>query len=170
MKPIFLVGYMGSGKTTIGKLVAKQSGYHFVDTDAVIEAQQGKTITQLFAERGEHQFRLLEQKCLQEVAQQKNVIISTGGGTPCFFDNMEFMNAHGITIYLQLTSDELAQRLEVIGMSKRPILANKTAEELRTFISNALSVREPYYSQATLSVSGEIMDTVRTICNCLTTL
>jgi shikimate kinase len=163
MKPIFLVGYMGSGKTTIGKLVAKQCGYHFVDMDAEIEAQQGKTVSQIFAEQGEQQFRLLEQKCLYELAKLKNVIISTGGGTPCFFDNMEFMNAHGLTIYLHFSAYELAERLEVIGVSKRPILADKTSEELRSFISNALAVREPYYSLANLSVSGEIMDTVRKI-------
>lgn len=170
MIPIFLIGYMGSGKTTIGKFVAKEIGYRFVDMDAVIEEQQGQTITQIFAERGEQEFRLLEQKCLHELSQNKDIIISTGGGAPCFFDNMSFMNEHGHTIYLQLTAEELAQRLELIGISKRPILAGKNSEELRIFIAEALRVREPFYSQAKFSISGEIFATVNHICTYLLTL
>lgn len=170
MKPIFLVGYMGSGKTTIGKLVANEIGYQFVDMDAVIEAQQGQTITQIFAERGEQEFRLLEQKCLHDLSQNNDIIISTGGGAPCFFDNMSFMNKHGHTIYLKLSAEELAQRLELIGISKRPILVGKSSEELRTFIADALNKREPFYSQASYATSGGIIEIVRDVCKCISKL
>ena len=156
MNRIFLIGYMGSGKTTIGKLVAKQLGYSFVDMDAHIEEKQFKTVSQIFAEKGEPEFRLLEQKCLHEVADFENVVISTGGGAPCFFDNIEYMNAHGLSIYLKLTANELAERLELVGINKRPLLAGKSSTELRQFIAEALSKREPFYSKATYALSGDI--------------
>ena len=168
MNRIFLIGYMGSGKTTIGKLLATRLGYSFVDMDAHIEEKQFKTISQIFAEKGEHEFRLLEQKCLHEVAEYDNVIISTGGGAPCFFDNMEYMNSHGLTIYLKLTASELAGRLEAIGVSKRPLLANRKGEELRRFIAEGLSKREAHYEKANYSLSGDIDETVEKICELLT--
>jgi len=170
MNRIFLIGYMGSGKTTIGKLLATRLGYSFVDMDAYIEEKQFKTISQIFAEQGEHEFRLLEQKCLHEVAEYENVIISTGGGAPCFFDNMEFMNSHGLTIYLKLTATELAGRLEAIGVSKRPLLANRKGEELRRFIAEGLSKRESHYEKANYSLSGDIDETVEKICELLASL
>lgn len=170
MNRIFLIGYMGSGKTTIGKLLATRLGYSFVDMDAHIEEKQFKTISQIFAEKGEHEFRLLEQKCLHEVSEYENVIISTGGGTPCFFDNMEYMNSHGLTIYLKLTAAELAGRLEAIGVSKRPLLANRKGEELRRFIAEGLSKRESHYKKANYSLSGDIDETVEKICELLVSL
>jgi len=164
MKRIFLIGYMGSGKTTIGKLVAARLGYSFVDMDAHIEEKQFKSVSRIFAEKGEAEFRLLEQKCLHEVAEFEDVVISTGGGSPCFFDNVEYMNNSGITIYLKLTAAELAERLELIGVSKRPLLANRKGEELRQFIAEGLGKREPFYSKATYSLSGGIDETVDNIC------
>jgi shikimate kinase len=164
MKRIFLIGYMGSGKTTIGKLVAARLGYGFVDMDTHIEEKLFKTVSQIFAEKGEAEFRLLEQKCLHEVAEFEDVVISTGGGAPCFFDNIEFMNAQGITIYLKLTAAELAERLELIGVSKRPLLANRKGEELRQFIAEGLEKREPFYNKATYSLSGSIEQTVEDTC------
>ena len=155
MKRIFLIGYMGSGKTTVGKLLAAKLGYSFVDMDAHIEEQQFKSVGQLFAERGEDEFRLLEQKCLHEVAQFDDVIISTGGGAPCFFDNMEYMNAHGTTIYLRFTAEELANRLATQA-AKRPLIATKKGDELRQFISEGLNKREPFYTQANYSVEGDV--------------
>jgi len=164
MNRIFLIGYMGSGKTTIGKLLASSLGYSFVDMDAHIEEKHFKTVSQIFAEKGEAEFRLLEQKCLHEVAEFENVVISTGGGAPCFFDNIAYMNAHGLTIYLKLTPAELAERLELVGVSKRPLLANRKGEELRRFIEEGLTKREPFYSNATHSLSGDIQETVDRIC------
>jgi shikimate kinase len=167
MNRIFLIGYMGSGKTTIGKLLAARLGYSFIDMDAHIEEKQFRNVSQIFAERGEDEFRLLEQKCLHEIADFENVIISTGGGAPCFFDNMEYMNTHGLTIYLKLTATELTDRLETIGVSKRPLLANRKGEELRRFIAEGLSKREPFYEKANYALSGDIDETVEEICRLL---
>lgn len=162
MKRIFLIGYMGSGKTTVGKLLAAKLGYSFVDMDAHIEEQQFKSIGQIFAERGEDEFRQLEQKCLHEVAQFDDVIISTGGGAPCFFDNMEYMNTHGTTFYLRFTADELADRLATQA-AKRPLIATKKGDELRQFIAEGLEKREPFYTQANYSVAGDVSAVVKEI-------
>lgn len=163
MTRIFLIGYMGSGKTTIGKLLAKKLGYSFIDMDAQIEAMQFKTVAQIFAEQGEDKFRLLEQKCLHEVAEFDDVIISTGGGAPCFFDNITYMNANGLTIYLKHSAAELAERLGGSNIAKRPILGNRQGEELIQFIAEGLAKREPYYSQAAHAISGAVEEEVAQI-------
>jgi shikimate kinase len=155
---------MGSGKTTIGKLVAARLGYGFVDMDTHIENKQFKSVSQIFSEKGEAEFRRLEQSCLHEVAEFDDVIIATGGGAPCFFDNMDYMNSHGLTVYLKLTAKELADRLEAIGGNKRPLIASKKGEELRQFIAEGLSGREPFYDKAVYSLSGSIEETVEEIC------
>jgi len=132
--------------------------------DNHIEGKLFKSVSQIFAELGEDQFRLLEKQCLHEVAEFDQVIISTGGGVPCFFDNMEYMNKQGVTVYLKLSSADLAERLEQSHANKRPLLANRKGEELLHFISEELAKREPFYSQAAFSVSGEIESTVSQIC------
>ena len=101
MERVFIVGYMGSGKTTVGRQLARSLSLQFIDLDAFIEGKYRKTISQLFEERGEDDFRKLERQALLEVAEFENVVISTGGGTPCFFDNMALMNRSGTTVYLQ---------------------------------------------------------------------
>ena len=164
MNRIFLIGYMGSGKTTVGQLLATQLGYGFIDMDNHIEGKLFKSISQIFTELGEDQFRLLEKQCLHEVAEFDHVVISTGGGVPCFFDNMEYMNKQGITVYLKLSSADLAERLELSHANKRPLLAGRKGEELLRFISEGLAKREPFYSQAAYSVSGKIESTVSQIC------
>jgi shikimate kinase len=146
---IFLVGYMGAGKTTIGKCLAEKLKLSFIDLDIFIENRYHKTIGELFAGKGETCFREIERNLLQEVAQFENVIISTGGGTPCFFDNMATMNRAGITIYLQTGVDELVNRLKT-GKEKRPLLKDKTDRELKEFVASNLEKREPFYKQATL--------------------
>jgi shikimate kinase len=156
---------MGSGKTTIGKMLANRLNYSFVDMDARIEEQQFKSINDIFNEVGENEFRVLEKKCLHEVAEFTNVIISTGGGAPCFFDNINYMNSKGLTIYLKLTTEELAIRLESFKVNKRPLLANKNANELRQFIADGLLKREPFYNQATLSLHGSEKEIVNNICD-----
>jgi len=155
---------MGSGKTTVGQLLATQLGYSFIDMDNHIEGKLFKSVSQIFAELGEDQFRLLEKQCLHEVAEFDQVVISTGGGVPCFFDNMKYMNKQGVTVYLKLSSADLAERLEQSHANKRPLLANRKGEELLHFISEELAKREPFYSQAAFSVSGEIESTVSQIC------
>ena len=164
MNRIFLIGYMGSGKTTVGQLLATQLGYSFIDMDNHIEGKLFKSVSQIFTELGEDQFRLLERQCLHEVAEFDQVVISTGGGVPCFFDNMKYMNKQGVTVYLKLSSADLAERLEQSHANKRPLLANRKGEELLHFISEELAKREPFYSQAAFSVSGEIESTVSQIC------
>ncbi len=151
---IFLIGYMGSGKTTIGKIVAERLGMDFVDTDGYIENKLGKTVASIFSEFGEDNFRKIERESLLEVAKVDNVIIATGGGAPCFFDNMEKMNALGTTIYINLTPSELAERLGTTNLKERPILVNLENEELEDFIASALAKREVFYNQAQFKVSG----------------
>jgi len=165
MKRIFLIGYMGSGKTTIGKLLAARLGFSFVDMDKHIEEKEFKSVSQIFAEKGEREFRLIEQKCLYEVSEFENIVISTGGGAPCFFDNIRFMNTHGTTVYLKLSAAELADRLESSRANKRPLLAERKGEELQQFIAEGLAKREPFYEQAAYSVSGDIDEVVDQICN-----
>ena len=112
MRRIFLIGYMGAGKTTMGKELSKQSGLSFIDLDHFMEGRYRKTVRQLFEEKGEETFRQIEKKALHEVADFENVVISTGGGTPCFFDNMAYMNSIGTTVYLKASPQGLSERLE----------------------------------------------------------
>ncbi len=147
MTRIFLIGYMGAGKTTLGKAFSRELGLTFIDLDWYIEERFHKTVQQLFSERGEQGFRELEQKMLHEVAEFEDVVISAGGGTPCFFDNMDYMNACGDTVFLQVEPEVLFHRLKV-AKQQRPLLANKSDEELMNFICEALQKRHPFYSQA----------------------
>ena len=164
MNRIFLIGYMGSGKTTIGKLLAEQLGYTFVDMDTHIEEKHFKTVSQIFADLGEEQFRLLEQQCLHEVSEFENVVIATGGGAPCFFDNVDYMNRHGLTVYIKLSVEQLAERLENSKANKRPLLANRKGKELQDFIAEGLAKRDPFYSRAHLSATGTDEEIIRQIC------
>ena len=124
MVRIFLTGYMGAGKTTLGKAFARQMDIPFVDLDWYIEERFHKTVGELFTERGETGFRELERNMLHEVAEFENVVISTGGGAPCFFDNMDFMNRTGKTVFLDVHPDVLFRRLRV-AKQQRPILQGK---------------------------------------------
>jgi shikimate kinase len=146
---IFLIGYMGSGKTTIGKLLAKKMNLQFVDIDLFIENRYRKSITAIFAEKGEAGFREIERRTLQEIAGFENIVISTGGGLPCFFDNMDVMNAVGTTIYLKTNVKELVSRL-ITGKQKRPLIKDKSAAELYEFVDQNLQKREPFYNKAAI--------------------
>lgn len=147
MTRIFLVGYMGAGKTTLGRALAKTLGLQFVDLDCYIEERYHKTISQIFADKGENGFRELEKRMLHEAGEFENVVISTGGGTPCFFDNMDYMNSQGTTVYLDVPVERLFIRLS-IARHKRPLIKEKNNEELRAFISEQLEKREGYYRKA----------------------
>ena len=147
MNRIFIVGYMGVGKTTIGKGLAELFDLEFIDLDKFIENKYRKTIPQIFEAKGEDGFRNIEQNALAEVANFENVIVSTGGGAPCFFENMEIMNRSGVTVYIKAEPEELANRL-LASKTERPLIAGKSREELIPFIQNHLSAREYYYNKA----------------------
>ena len=147
MKPIFLIGYMGAGKTSVGRALAHRYGLEHIDLDWRIEQRFHQKISDMFATIGEEGFRRRERNMLHEVMGMENVVVSVGGGTPCFFDNMEQMNAEGHTIYLQCSVDVLVERI-MRSQNKRPIVANKTKEELMDFVAKHLAEREALYMQA----------------------
>ena len=157
MTRIFLIGYMGAGKTTLGKAFARAMGLTFVDLDWYIEERYHKTVSQIFAERGEDGFRELEKRMLHEASDFEDVVISVGGGTPCFFDNMEYMNQVGETVFLDVDNQVLFRRLKV-AKQQRPLLANKTDEELMAFIQEALEKRLPHYTKAKHVFNGELLE------------
>jgi len=150
---IFLVGFMGCGKTTLGRKLASRLGYAFLDLDHVLEAQVGMTIAQYFSEFGEKAFRKLESEVLKQTKYPENAVVSTGGGLPCFFDNMDWMNAHGNTVYIRLSPKTLAGRLES-EKAKRPLLKEKHGEHLIKFIADKLAEREGFYTKAKIIADG----------------
>ena len=162
MKPVFLVGYMAAGKTTLGRRAAQLLDVEFIDLDAYIEARYRKRVSDLFAERGEAGFRDIERRMLHEVAEFDNVLVATGGGTPCFFDNMEYMRSRGVTVYLSASIPTLCRRL-LRARGKRPLVAGKTAEELDDCIAGMLAQREPYYRQADYTFDAEQYESTHSV-------
>lgn len=154
---IILMGYMGSGKTTVGRALAQSLGRPFYDLDWYIESRMRKTVKQIFDERGEDGFRTIERNMLHEVAEFEDVVISLGGGTPCFFDNIDYLNQQGETVYLKCTPDVLAKHLSM-GKTVRPLLLGKSPEEVRVFIEEQLQKREAFYKQAKHTVDVTLMD------------
>lgn len=150
---IFFTGFMGCGKTTWSRKLATHLGYEFIDLDHVLEEQAGMTIAEYFSSFGEEAFRRLESDVLKQTVYPSNTVVSTGGGLPCFFDNMDWMNTHGKTVYIQLSPKTLVDRLEK-GKAKRPLLRDKHGDELLNFIASKLSEREPYYLQAQYIANG----------------
>ena len=144
---LFLIGYMGAGKTTVGRLLAKKMNCPFIDVDCFIENRYHQTITKIFEEKGETGFREIEHRALLEISSYEKVVVSTGGGLPCFFDNMKLMNQTGITIYLKENTDELIKRLNS-NKQNRPLIKEKNPEELQNFVETNLKIREPFYNQA----------------------
>ena len=157
MTRIILIGYMGAGKTTVGKALAKELGIIFYDLDWYIENRMRKSIAQIFEERGEEGFRKIEYNMLHEVAEFENVIISCGGGTPCFFDNMDYLNQQGQVVYLKADPEVLYKHL-AMSKNDRPLLRGKSHEQLITFIREQLEKREPYYTKARYILDVSLMD------------
>lgn len=157
MKRIIIIGYMGSGKTTVGHALSQELGLPFYDLDWYIETRMHRTVKQIFDEKGEEGFRKIEHNLLHEVAEFEDVIISCGGGTPCFFDNIDYINRQGETVYLKCTTDVLYKHLKM-GKTVRPLLLNKTPDEVRTFIEAQLKQREPFYAKAKHIVDVSLMD------------
>lgn len=154
MALLFLTGYMGSGKSTVGEKLASKIKYSFVDLDKFIEAEYHQTIPEIFASKGEGEFRAMEHNALKKLVERDDVVIACGGGTPCYYDNMELMNNHGITVYIKMSVDTLVSRLSV-AKEKRPLIQNKTPEELRAFVIRQLEKREDFYHKAQYTVKGK---------------
>ena len=157
MRRIILVGYMGSGKTTVGKALSRATGMMFYDLDWYIENRMRKSVSQLFAERGEDAFRKIEYNMLHEVAEFEDVIISCGGGTPCFFDNMDYLTRQGDVVYLKATPETLYKHL-LMAKVERPLLKDKTPAELTAYITCHLQEREPYYLKAQHVLDVSLLD------------
>lgn len=153
MMRVFLIGFMGCGKSTTGRKLAKRLGFDFVDLDHEVELQTGSTIANYFALHGEDAFRKLESETLKEFGYGENCVVATGGGAPCYFDNMDWMNANGLTIYIDMPAQALAQRLEK-GKAKRPLLKDLSEVQLIAFIESKLAERELFYRRASMIVNG----------------
>ena len=144
---LFLVGFMGSGKSSVGRRIAAALGYDFVDTDKVIEESTGVTISEIFAYEGEEGFRSRERELLESLPASGNVIVATGGGMPCVGDNLELMQQRGKVIYFKLSPERLVARLGR-GRARRPKIAGMNDEELLAYISTLLPQREVWYERA----------------------
>lgn len=150
---IYLIGFMGSGKTTQGKKIARMIGYDFVDMDKWIEEKDGLTISDIFEQKGEAYFRKRETETILELNSREKVVISTGGGAPCFGENMKLLNESGLTVYLKLSPAALQSRL-VNSYIERPLVSGKSETELRKTIEEMLEIRESFYMQAAMVIDG----------------
>lgn len=153
-KPVFLIGYMGCGKSTVGKKLASKLKYNFIDVDSTIEDLTNKPVSQIFEDEGEHAFRQLEHSIIVSLCSRTNTVIATGGGAPCFHNNMELMNAHGITVYLKMHPKSLAERI-ISSKTERPLIKYVSNDELPAFITQHLNDREAFYKRARLTIQGE---------------
>lgn len=162
MQRIYLIGYMGAGKTTLGAPLAKKLGLSFIDIDKFIEKRYHKSINELFTVYGEKEFRNIEKKILKEVSEFENVVISTGGGTPCFSNNMDLMKSTGLTVFLDVSQSTLFSRLKQ-GKHKRPKLRDKNDEELRDYINLSLSERIDVYRRCSISFNADNLESFEAI-------
>ena len=147
MSVIILIGYMGSGKSTLGKKIARKLNFEFLDTDSAIEEQEGMTIAAIFEQSGEAYFRDLEHNLLLSLKNKDKIVIATGGGMPCFKGNMDLLNELGRTFYLKRSVNELLHRL-VNAKRVRPLIAGKSPAKLADFIEQNLELRNPFYQKA----------------------
>lgn len=154
---IFIMGYMASGKTTFGRALAKALGWEFIDLDFYIEQRFRKSVREIFAAEGEEGFRRKEKAMLREAGEFENVVVSCGGGTPCFFDNMDFMLSRGETVMLDTDTECLVRRL-VANNSRRPLMAGKSEDEIRRDVQKGLDSRLPFYSRANIRFSGNQLE------------
>jgi shikimate kinase len=150
---VYIIGFMGSGKTTTGMKLASLLGWQFTDLDKIVEEHTGMTIPEIFSGKGENYFREVESEMLKSLHSKADNVISTGGGAPCYGDNMDFMLKTGLTLYLKLTPSQLRRRLS--GSShERPLIKNLDDEGLLSFIEEMLSYREKWYERADLILNG----------------
>lgn len=158
IRPIFLVGYMGCGKSTLARAVSRATGLGLIDLDAYIEGRFHRSVSRIFETDGEAAFRRIESNLLREVGEFQNVIIACGGGTPCFGDNMDYMNSAGLTVWLDASPERLLSRL-VRARRKRPLIADKTDGEIRDIIAHGLAERQPHYSRAAVRIPSDLLET-----------
>lgn len=155
---VYLIGFMGAGKTWMGKQVGLVSGFPFLDLDAYIEQQEGQSISVLFEQKGEDYFRSIEQKCLQELTTiNSNLVLSCGGGTPCFFDNIDFMKKNGTVIWLDPPVAVLVERLK-LELHTRPLLNTVSPSDLEGYVQMKLLMRSPFYEQAHYRLQAAIAE------------
>lgn len=152
---LYLVGMPGCGKSTLGKQFSLHSGFDFADTDTIIIQEQKKTIEEIYAEGGEMAFRNLEHALIQRFFDKEEMVICTGGGLPCFHNNMELMNQHGITVFMDVSPEELWRRVQHTDFSGRPIYQNKTPEEIQTVIRERSAERRKFYSLADITLKSD---------------
>lgn len=166
---IFLIGYMGSGKSTVGERLSEKlsrrtvPNFDFIDFDKYVEKETGKSIEEIFDRDGEEKFRMLEHECLKKLLPKENVVISLGGGTPCFHHNIRLINKNGISIYLEMSVDTLVKRLSKARMdekdgkakNKRPLIRDLNEADLKYFIGANLEKRKPVYLQATHIIQSD---------------
>lgn len=162
MSPLFIIGYMACGKTTFGRALARATGREFIDLDFYIEQRFRKSIREIFAERGEAGFRKIESSMLREVGEFEDVIVACGGGTPCFFDNMDYMLGRGRVVFLDATERRITERI-VINSSRRPLMAGKTPEEIAATVHAGLAERMPFYERAHIRFPGDELEDRRQI-------
>lgn len=153
-KSVFLIGYMGSGKSTVGKKLAGRLKFDFIDIDSSIEQMTGKSISQIFDTEGEDAFRQLERSILKSLCSRSNTVVATGGGAPCYFDNMELMKKSGITVYIKMHPQSLSSRI-IASQTERPLLKYVSNDDMPMFIENHLIEREKFYNKAHFTVKGE---------------
>ena len=162
MKNILLLGYMGAGKTSVGKVMARKLGLNFYDLDFFIEERFRRKVAEIFAERGEEGFRKIEYNMLHELAEFEDIVIAVGGGTPCFFDNMDYMNSKGITVFMNASPEIIVRHLK-ISHTVRPLLQQKQGQELIDHISHHLKQRLPYYEKAQYNINVDTLDSFEKI-------
>ena len=154
---IFLIGFMFSGKSTVGKKLASIMGYDFIDTDKYFEDKYKISIFDFFEKFGEEMFRKFEHEILKELVVKDNVIISTGGGLPCFNENMDIINDKGISIYLEMPFKAIINR-QKNSKQKRPLLKNKNQEEIEEYLKDLLTKREPIYKKSKITIDAQNID------------
>ena len=160
MKPVFLIGYMGCGKTTLGEALAQVMGVSYIDLDERVEQRCGMTIPEIFDELGENRFRELEAEALREAAALTDVVVGCGGGTPCHGDNMAFMNASGTTVWLTTSPERITGRLLLSDQKdKRPKIRHLPDDEVLPLVQLELLSREPFYRQASLHFDSTDIET-----------
>jgi shikimate kinase len=162
IRRVYVIGFMGSGKSTAGKKIAAALGWKFTDLDREIELKEGKSVNDIFSSSGEEYFRDLEEKILSGLNITTDSIISTGGGTPCYRNNMDFMIKTGVVVYLRMSPSQLSSRLEGDSDS-RPLIRNLQKTELLQYISAKLADREKYYLRATIITDGFDLD-IKALC------